>query len=133
MGFSGITSVVRIAVKKDGKILLIRSCGKAKDSWRIPYRKFNSKINGNLKSTVGRILEEDYGKQDDMLESLYYIGSSIQKRGTNVSVVYDLVMNCTSGSPTMTGRKWTNLDSAMRMNIDDATRNFMEMHLDYLK
>ena len=133
MGFSGIKSIVRIAVKKDGKILLIRSGGKAKGSWRIPYRKFNSKINGNLESTVGRILEEDYGKRDDMLESLYYIGSYIQKRGTDVSVVYDLVMNCTTGLPAMTGRKWTDLDSVMHMNIDDTTRNFMEMHMNYLK
>ena len=133
MGFSGIKSIVRIAVKNSDKILLMKKNCKSKTYWRIPYKKFNSQVNGNLKDTADRVLKYFLGIKLDDSQSLYYLGSSIQKRSKDIFLVYDLILEYNKKLKLGKNSKWVELKSIEDLEVDELTKNFIELNWNRLK
>jgi hypothetical protein len=130
--FMKIVSSVTIAVKKNGKFLLLKvSKGNV---WGFPSKEFNENLNGNLDDTVKRLLKT----VTDLHQKIDYLGSFLRKEKNQILIGYNFLIENfedefedefeIKSKPYM----WADRNEIECAKLDKNTLTFLKLHSDFV-
>jgi len=129
MDFNQMQSVVRIAVVGNNNMLFFLS-DTEECKMTIPHEKYDSDLNGNLDSTVKRLLEEYIGKFDENPDNFYYIGPRIVKSKAELYIVYDIILKLDREIEIKRKHKWVPIGDVRGVELDETSKSFIYLNWD---
>jgi hypothetical protein len=124
----GIRSIVTIAVRKDGKFLLVPKREGSERFWCFPSGEFKDRLNGNLSETVKRVLREFIA--EDRLKGFEaeYLGSYLHKKGKNVRVGYNFIVDNFDFGLKVDNVRWVHKSEIKKIVRDSETLLLLKMN-----